>query len=88
MRRFFQIFGVLALLAVLALSFRGMLAARSQVDCALRIIGGAPPGDQSPPAMYGRLAQAFWQHRDLFLARTLARECAADSREGLLKVRM
>lgn len=55
-----QIFGVIALVAILSVSARAFFAARSQVSCALRILGSAPPGDQSPPATYGRLAQAEW----------------------------
>jgi hypothetical protein len=70
-----QILGAIALVAILVVSARAFFAARSHVDCAERILGGAPPGDQSPPAAYGRLANAFWRHRDLYLARVLAQEC-------------
>ncbi|HEX5716085.1 MAG TPA: hypothetical protein VF179_08000 [Thermoanaerobaculia bacterium] len=72
-------------MAVLVVSARAFFAARSHVGCALRILGGAPPGDSSPPAMYGRLASAFWQHRDLYLARMLAQECTTGSPGGIRK---
>lgn len=80
-----QILGAIALAAVLLVSARAFFAARSHVNCALRILSGAPPGDQSPPVTYGRLASAFWRHRDLYLARVLAQECTTGSPGGIRK---
>jgi hypothetical protein len=78
-----QILGAIALAAILIVSARAFFAARSHVDCASRILGGAPPGDSSPPAMYGRLASAFWRHRDLYLARMLVQECTTGAPGGM-----
>ena len=80
-----QILGAIALVALLIVSARAFFAARSHLDCAERILGGAPPSDQSPPATYGRLAPAFWQHRDLYLARMLAQECTTGPAGGMRK---
>lgn len=80
-----QILGAIAFVAIVIVSARAFFAARSHVDCASRILSGAPPSDQSPPATYGRLANAFWQHRDLYLARVLAQECSPGAGGGLRK---
>ena len=80
-----QILGAITLAAILIVSARAFFTARSQVSCALRILGSAPPSDQSPPATYSRLAAAFWQHRDLYLARVLAQECTPDAGGALRK---
>lgn len=69
--------------AVLLVAVLVIFAANSYVGCASRLLSGAPPADVFPPATYRRLAVPFWGHRDLFLARVLARECAADSRGGI-----
>lgn len=78
-----KILGAIAFAAIVAISARAIFVARSHVDCASRILSGAPPSDVSPPAAFGRLAPAFWQHRDLYLARVLARECTSDARGGM-----
>jgi hypothetical protein len=71
------VIAVVLLAAVLAI-----VAVNSYVDCASRLLGGASPSDVFPPPTFRRVAVEFWGHRDLYLARVLAQECAADARGG------
>ena len=66
--------GVAAVLLASVLLFAG---AHSYVGCASRLLSGATPTDVFPPAMFRRLSTGIWHHRDLYLARVLAQECAA-----------
>jgi hypothetical protein len=76
------LFGIVSAVVLLA-SVLAIFAVNSYVDCASRLLSGAHPTDVFPPPTYRRLAVAFWGHRDLFLARVLAQECAADARGGM-----
>jgi hypothetical protein len=67
---------------VLLVSVLAFVAARSYMDCASRLLSGASPSDLLPPTMYRRLSTKLWHHRDLYLARVLAQECAAGDRGG------
>ncbi len=81
------ILGAISLAAALLVATQSMVAARSHVDCASRVLRGASPTDSSPPAIFRRLAPALWPKRDVFLARALARECTSEPRNGVGRVR-
>lgn len=82
-----KIIGAIALAAVLMVAASAIVASRSYVECASRLVSGAPPTDSSPPPSFRRLSAAFWGHRDLYLARVLARECATEARGGVSRLR-
>lgn len=65
-------------LAALAVSFKAVLASRSYLDCASRIISEAPPGDRVPPESFRRLSRVFWEKRDVYLSRLIANDCAEE----------
>lgn len=81
------ILGAIALAVALFVATRSIMAVRSYVDCASRVLSGASPTDSSPPATFRRLAPALWRKRDVYLARVLARECTSGPRSGVDKVR-
>lgn len=67
---------------VLLASVLAIVAVQSYVGCASRLLSGASPSDLFPPATFRRFAAESWQYRDLYLARVLAQECAADAPGG------
>jgi hypothetical protein len=73
--------GAIVLVAILIIAAGAMRASQSYVDCASRIVRSAPPTDARPPATFLRLSRAFWGHRDVYLARVLARECMGDGHQ-------
>ena len=73
----------IVLVAVLIAAAGAMNATQSYVQCASRIVSSAPPTDSRPPAAFPRLARVFWQHRDLYVARVLARECKNEGGKGM-----
>jgi hypothetical protein len=75
------LFGIVAAVVLLT-AVLTIFAVSSYVDCASRLLGGASPSDVFPPPTFRRLAVEFWGHRDLYLARVLAQECAADAPGG------
>lgn len=81
------ILGVMALALAALVVARSVVAARSYVDCAARVLSGAPPTDASPPAVFRRLQPVIWRARDLYLARVLARECNTGPQGGVDRVR-
>lgn len=81
-----KVLGVILLAAVLLAAFGAVTTARSYTECASRLIRGAPPTDSRPPALYRDLSREFWGHRDVFLARTLARECTSESGGGMRRL--
>lgn len=81
------ILGVMALALTVLVVARSMAAARSYVDCAARVLSGAPPTDASPPKAFRRLQPVIWRTRDLYLARVLARECNTGPQGGVDRVR-
>ena len=71
---------------VLLVAGLAIFATNSYEECVSRLLSGASPSDVSPPPMYRRLSVAFWGHRDLYLARVLAQECAAGAPEGIRRI--
>ncbi|HEV8578091.1 MAG TPA: hypothetical protein VGX68_03330 [Thermoanaerobaculia bacterium] len=77
----------IVLVVVLVVAAGGIVAARSYVDCASRIISSAPPTDARPPAIFRSLSRAFWGNRDIYLARVLLRECKSDGHNARRSLR-
>lgn len=77
-----KVLGIIVLVAVLLAAAGAVVATRSYVDCVSRIVRSASPTDARPPATFRTLSRVFWGHRDVYLARVLARECTSDGHDG------
>jgi hypothetical protein len=78
--------GAILLSAVLLAAVGAVTTAQSYAECVSQIIRSAPPTDSRPPALYRDLSRVAWGHRDVFLARVLARECTSEGGGGLRRL--